>query len=224
MIAIIIISFLALITAALAIFLKRGTLPDPGSNRVLEAPNFRGLFDHSDAPPLVKEPDARDSRQQLLELARAGDLNALSAAHASQDSLLYADVVDALSERAKRQEDLAALVSHISKSNDLRATRQLAQRLIENLKAAPDRRSTTAMIHIAALSDDAETYERAIETALELWRSGRLAGFSPEELAELFVSQYWVISPEARSGGVAFALKRRLSGIRRELATATPVR
>ena len=161
----------------------------------------------------------------MLELAKAVDLNSLSAAQATHDAKLYADVLNALFEWASdRQENLAALVSHISKSNELRASRQLAQRLIEICKTAPDRRSTTAMIHIAALSDDAETYEQAIETALEVWRSGRLPGLNPDELVELFISQYWVIAPEARRGGVGFALKRRLLGIRRELATATPVR
>ena len=80
------------------------------------------------------------------------------------------------------------------------------------------------MIHIAALTDDAETYEQAIEAAIEVWRSGGLPGFSPEQLVELFVSQYWIIAPEAKRGGVGFALKRRLLGIRRELASTEPVR
>jgi hypothetical protein len=225
MIAIIVIAFLALIGAALTIFLKQQTSSDAIDNPVLQPPHFEGLFDRPDAASLVEKPTADDRRQGLLELAKAGDLNALSAAHASNDAKLYAEVLTALFERAsERQENLTALVSHISKSNELRANRQLAQRLIEICKTAPDRRSTTAMIHIAALSDDAETYEQAIETALEVWRSGRLAGVGPEELVELLVSQYWVIAPEARRGGVGFALKRRLLGIRRELATATPVR
>src|SRR4030095_6214522 len=193
MIAIIIISFLALIGAAVAFFLKRGTPPDTVDNRVLETPRFEELFDRSDAPLLVEEGSAGDRKRQLLELAKAGDLNALSVAHASHNASLYAEVVTALSER---QENIAAVVSHISKSNELRATKQLAQRLIETFNTAPDRRSTTTLIHIAALSDDAETYEQAIETAIEVWRSGRLAVFSPEELADLLIRQYWVIAPD----------------------------
>ena len=225
MIAIIVIAFLALIGAALTIFLKQRTPSDATGNHVLQPPHFEGLFDRPDAASLIEEPTAGDRKEGLLELARAGNLNALSAAHAIHDARFYADVMAALSEWAfERQENLTALVSHISKSNELRATRPLAQRMIETCKTAPDRRSTTAMIHIAALADDAETYEQAIETVLEVWRSGRLPGLSPEELAELIVSQYWVIAPEARRGGVGFALKRRLLGIRRELAMATPVR
>jgi len=225
MIAIIVIAFLALIGAALTFFLKQRRLSDATGNQVLEPPHFEGLFDRPDAASIVEKPTCGDRNQGLLELAKAGDLNSLSAAHATHDAKLYADVLNALFEWASdRQENLAALVSHISKSNELRASGQLAQRLIEICKTAPDRRSTTAMIHIAALSDDAETYEQAIETALEVWRSGRLPGLNPDELVELFISQYWVIAPEARRGGVGFALKRRLLGIRRELATATPVR
>jgi hypothetical protein len=226
MIPIIVIAFLALIGAAFTIFLKRPPPPDKTDNRILQAPHFEGLFDRPDASPLENLREATASkRQALLERARAGDLNALSDAHAARDTELYGDILGAVTEWGfERQENLAALVSHISRSNELRAGKQLARRFIESWKTAPDRRSTTAMLHIAALSDDAETYEQAIEEALELWKSGKLSGFSPDQLVELFISQYWVIAPEARRGGVGFALKRRLLGIRRELATATPVR
>lgn len=222
MITIILITFLALMGAALTIFLKKRT---PSDANVFGAPHFEGLFDPPDAAQLLENPTAADKKQRLLENAKAGDLNALYAAHASNDKELYSCVLSALSEWGfERQENLTALVSHISKSDELRATRQLAQRLIDIFKSAPDRLSTTAMIHIAALTDDAETYEQAIEAAIEVWRSGGLPGFSPEQLVELFVSQYWILAPEARRGGAGFALKRRLSGIRRELAAAEPVR
>ena len=225
MIGIIVIAFLALIGAALTLFLKQRTSLDENNDQFLQAPHYEGLFDQSDAAALVEKPSPDVRKQGLIELARAGDLEALSAAHASHDAELYADVLNAISEWAsQRQENLAALVSHISKSNELRSNKQLARSFIKSWNTAPDRRSTTAMLHIAALSDDAETYEYAVDEALELWRSGKLSWFKPEELVELFISQYWLISPEARRGGVGFALKRRLLGIRRELATATPVR
>ncbi|HLF83788.1 MAG TPA: hypothetical protein VI837_06400 [Blastocatellia bacterium] len=224
MIAIIVISLLALIGAAFTIYLWRRIPSDATGNSVLPAPHSRGLFDRPDATLLEEEEQqtTASNRQTLIELARNGDLNALTQAHSTHDPEFYADALDALVEWAcVRQENLVALVSHVSKSDELRANRQLAQLLIETWKTAPDRHSTTQMIHITALSDDAETYEQAIEVALEFWRSGRLPGFKPEELAELFVSQYWVIAPEARRGGLGFALKRRLLGVRRELATTT---
>jgi hypothetical protein len=215
---------IAMIGAAFTIYLSRRTPSDATNDNVFPAPHFEGFLDRSDAGSLVEEQQqtAAYNRQELLELARAGGLNVLNEVHATQDARLYADALTALVEWAsERKENLSALVSHISKSNDFRANKQLAQRLIESWKTAPDRRSTTEMIHIAALSDDAQTYEQALEAAVEFWRSGKLTGFRPEELSELFVSQYWVIAPEARRGGAGFALKRRLGGVRRELATAT---
>ena len=227
MIVIVFISFLALIGAAFTIYLWQRTSSDASANRIVPAPRFGGLFDRPDPGLLVEEQQRTiaSKRQGLLELARGGDLNALSNAHSTHDSALYADVLDALVDWASaRQENLVALVSHVSKSDELRANKQLARRLIETWKTAPDRRSTTEMIHIAALSDDAETYEQAVEAALAVWRRGELAQLSAEEMVELFVSQYWVLAPETRRGGVGFALKRRLLGVRRELATATPTR
>ena len=228
MIAIIVISLLALIAAAFSIYLwQRTPQSDETGNRVLPAPHVVGLFDPPDAIVLVDEQQQTiaSNRQTLLELAGSGDLNALAQARLTNDGELYADVLDNLVEwSSERQENQEALVSHISKSNKLRANKRLAQRLIETWKTLPDRRSTTEMIHIAALADDAETYEQALEAALECWRRGKLAQFSAEELVALFVSQYWVIAPEARRGGEGFALKRRLLGVRRELATTTPAR
>jgi hypothetical protein len=87
-----------------------------------------------------------------------------------------------------------------------------------------DRRSTTQMMHIAALSDDPGVYEQAVEIVLEHWRSGKLQQFSVDELIALFESQYWILALEARRGGAGFALKRKLVEIRRELAAATLTR
>jgi len=227
MIAIIVISFLALIGAAFTIYVWQRTSSAGNSDHVLPPPHFEGLFGHTNSTLVEERPQQTiaSSRQTILERATRGDLDALAEAHSIGSAALYSDVLSALVEWASaRQEDLGALVSHISKSNELRANRQLAKQLIETWRTAPDRRSTTEMIHIAALSDDAATYEQAIEAAMESWRSGTLVQFSAQELAALFVSQYWLISPEARRGGVGFALKRRLLGVRRELATAAPAR
>jgi hypothetical protein len=227
MIAIIVIALLALIGAVFTFYARQRRSFDKSEQPVIPAPHFEGLFDHSDATLSreAKQLTLESERQTVLDLAKNGDVNALTRAHSAKDAELYAAALDALVERASgRQEALAALVSQVSKSNGLRANKQLAQLLIETWKAAPNRRSTIEMIHIAALSDDAEIYEQALEAALDLWRSGRLTGFRSDELSELFVSQYWVIAPEVRQGGRGFALKRRLLSVRRELAAATPNR
>jgi len=53
MIAIIVIAFLALIGAALTIFLKKRRPSDATGNHVLEPPHFEGLFDRPDAASIV---------------------------------------------------------------------------------------------------------------------------------------------------------------------------
>ena len=223
MIAIIVISLLALIGAVFTFYLWQRT-PSENSPGDPAFPHFAGgLFDRPDAKPLLdsQEEGIADGRRKLIERAKAGDLAALSEASSTRNAESYAETLNALIEWASAsQENLAALVSHVSKSIELRANKQLAQLLIQMWKKAPDRRSTTQVIYIAALSDDPETYELAVESTLELWRLRELPWFTPGELAELLVSQYWVIAPEARRGGPGFALKHRLLNIRRELETA----
>jgi hypothetical protein len=223
MIAVIVISLVAVIGALFVIYLWQRT-PSENSPSGIAFPNFEGgLFDRPDAKLLLEsqKEEIASGRRKLIERAKAGDLAALTEASSTRNAESYVETLNALIEWASAgQENLAALVSHLSKSNELRANKPLAQLLIRMWKTAPDRRSTTQMIHIAALSDDPETYGLAVESTLELWRSGELAWFTPGELAGLLVSQYWVIAPEARRGGPGFALKHRLLNIRRELETA----
>ena len=46
---------------------------------------------------------------------------------------------------------------------------------IRAFQQAPDRSSTTKLLHVAALTDNAKTYERAVELVLMSWRDGSLA-------------------------------------------------
>jgi hypothetical protein len=225
MIVIILIALVALIGAFFSVYLFQSRPAQNEVDPVLPARRFDGLFEAE--APADNQQETGERRRNLLDRAGRGDLNTLGEARQTGDSALYSDVLDALVDWAvDRQEYFEALVSHVSKSNELRANKRLAQRVIENwkLKAAPGRRSTVEMIHIAALSDDTETYAQAIEATMDLWRRGYLTQLSTEEMVELFVSQFWVIAPEARHGGGGYALKRKLLGLRRELASATPVR
>lgn len=94
---------------------------------------------------------------------------------------------------------------------------------IEAIRAwqqSPNRNSTTKLLHIAALSDNAKTYGRAIELVLMSWRDGSLADLSAKELQSLFNSEYWVLSSRTRTSGAGFVLKRTLSNANRELESA----
>lgn len=226
MVAVIVICFLALTAAAYYFWLRPPYGGNPDSE--LAPPRFAGLFSSEQMPALEADPKATEAlrlQADLVDRARAEDLTTLSEAHSLEDRELYCQVLDALIESAgDNHETFRALVSHISKSNELRGNKKLAEHLILLWESAPDRRSTVEMMHIAALSDDALVYQRAVELIIAHWQKGQLKEFSPDELIELFESQFWILSPGARLGGAGFALKRKLAGIRRELATMTPAR
>ena len=73
------------------------------------------------------------------------------------------------------------------------------------------------MLHLAADTDDAETYNSAAELALNVWQEGKLPDVSAAELHSLLNSEYWLLSSRTRSSGAGFILKRTLSRARREL-------
>lgn len=226
MVAVIVICFLALTAAAYYFWLR----PSYGGNpdNELAPRRFAGLFSSEQIPALEADTKATEAlrlRANLVDRARAGDLATLSETHSLRDAELYREVLDALiKSAADNHETFRALVSHVSKSDELRGNKQLAEHLMALWEAAPDRRSTVEMMHIAALSDDAVFYQRAVELVVAHWQKGELKEFGPDELTELFESQFWILAPEARLGGAGFALKRKLAGVRRELATITPAR
>lgn len=97
------------------------------------------------------------------------------------------------------------------------AHKELAEALLESFQETADRDSTVELLHTAALSDDANTYCRAVEAAMSVWREQKLADLSPAELQALFTSEFWVLSSGTRSSGAGFVLKRTLSSSQREL-------
>jgi hypothetical protein len=78
-------------------------------------------------------------------------------------------------------------------------------------------------LHLTALADDAELYQRTVETALVFWRQGLIENVSAAELRALFDGEFWVLSAHTRRSGAGFILKRKLASARRELETAMRV-
>ena len=101
-----------------------------------------------------------------------------------------------------------------------RETFEQAIEAIRIWQQSPNRESTTKLLHVAALSDNAKNYGRAIELVLMSWRDGSLKGLSAKELQSLFNSEYWVLSSRTRISGAGFVLKRTLSNANRELESA----
>lgn len=88
---------------------------------------------------------------------------------------------------------------------------------IRAFQQSPDRNSTTALLHVAALTDDAKTYGRAIELVLMSWRDRSLSDISAKDLQTIFNSEYWLLSSRTRTSGPGFVLKQTLSNANREL-------
>ena len=98
-------------------------------------------------------------------------------------------------------------------------TFQNAIKAIKAFQESPNRHSTAALLHAAALSDNAKNYGRAVELVLLSWRDGSLSDVSAKELQSLFNSEYWVLSSHTRTSGAGFVLKETLSSANRELET-----
>lgn len=231
MIAILVIVFIALAAGAFTLFGLRHALAGKSQEVVVPPHDAQALFSNR----LPENDTARNGgeksingsarRAELIERARHGDMSVLSDARATGDAELYDEALNTLVGHAsERQESLAALVSHVAKSDELRANTELAEKALARWRSSPNRRSTVETLHIAALSDDAAMYQKAVEEAEVLWQSGRLTGVSAEDLLALIESEYWVLASEARLGGAGFALKRTLADVRRKLAAATPAR
>jgi hypothetical protein len=201
-----------------AVYHQNRALPDGRAHAELpREPVTLFADDLSEADASVKS-SALDA-SSLIERARQGDLTTLN--QARDQAPLYHDVLNALIDSCECQGNTVALVRHIAKSDDLRGNVRLAERVIAAWQNTPDRRSTVDMLHVAALADDANTYRRAVDLAVEAFKNGRLSNFSADELLALFESQLWVLASDAHRGGDGFALKQRLADVRRELAAAT---
>jgi len=192
------------------------------SERILPPnPDFYGLFAEQPAKTEMKTPEeierARLFAVSLLDRARANDKSALVEARQSGEVDLYDQILNELVQQLDSDAALVSLLSFVVK-NELQVNVSLANAAVTAWQNAPSRQSTAKALHFAALSDDADLYGHAIERALELWRAGRLANVSADELRALFDGEFWILSARTRSSGAGFVLKRTLADARRELS------
>jgi hypothetical protein len=189
-------------------------------------PPPRGLFSEGETTQSASlEAAAKETEEQrslLIAKARSGDKSALDEAHALNDREFYDELLNTMVAAAASDAGLLSLVSHVAR-NELPVNNQLAQAVLESWKKSPDRNSTAKALHVAALADDPELYQGAVEAALNYWRTGKLVDISPQELQALFDGEFWVLSSRTRSSGAGFVLKRILANARRELGNTTSV-
>ncbi|HZT61146.1 MAG TPA: hypothetical protein VFA21_21245 [Pyrinomonadaceae bacterium] len=188
-----------------------------------------GYF-HPDArPPLLfggedktggTDSDAEDAseafRKGLLSRAAQCDFEVLK--DAGGDAGLYRLVLKRLVENAVSAEELGALADFITRNEGLRADAALAELLLEDFEENPSRASVLRLLRVAALSDDASVFERAVSSVTRARKDGRLDGLRADELQALFEGEYWLLSSEAKRSGAGFLLKQRLAHARRELS------
>lgn len=187
-------------------------------------PPPRGLFSEPDTAQSVatetKADEAGKHRLLLTERAGRGDRSTLAEAHALGDRGFYNQLLDLLLKAADSDAAVLSLVSYVAR-HELPVNQHLAQAVLSSWQQAPDRNSTAKALHVAALADDAELYQGAIETALQYFRKGKLADVAPLELQALFEGEFWVLSQHTRGSGAGFVLKRTLANARRELGSTT---
>jgi hypothetical protein len=219
-------SFLLLALVSVAIYFWQRTPPNDNPNRTLPPPpDFRGLFDAPDIDAeeeLLKtaaaENDFAEKRRALLFRAADGDKAALTDAQENGDRTLYDEVLNALIHRIENEKQLLALVSFIARSDSLAVNHNLARTFLESWKRAPDRLTTAEMLHLSARVGDAALYQHAIEMVLQYWREQKLQDITPEELAQLVQSEFWILPSDVRNSGAGFLLKQKLAGVRHQLA------
>lgn len=205
---------------AVAVYFWQKPATTTQANQLPPEPSHRSLFAESVAEIGTGNSEASLDFQpdEILARARSAEKSALSDAQKSKDSQLYQQTLDLLVSQAQGPQ-LLSLVSYVCR-NELPVNTALAEKFIESWRSSPNRNSTAEMLHIAALSDDARTYDRAVEAALVLWRDGSLPMLSAAELGSIIDGEFWVLSSASRSSGAGFSLKQTLAGARSELEGA----
>lgn len=222
--AILIISIFLVFVASFALLRTKRSPSNDSSDYLPPGISPRGLFGDSaerragngDAFDHPQKKSSEEFEKHLLERAALGDFEVLKDAHATGKAALYSRVLDTLVENCA--ERLSSLANYITRDGELRANAALSAQLLEDWEHDPTRASTIELLRVAALSDDAATFERALDAILRVWEESRLEGLSAGELRSLFESEYWLLSSESQRSGAGFALKQKLAEARRRLS------
>jgi len=193
----------------------------PRQPRSLFADTQQALDESARALPQQSTQGYMQQRTAFMARAATGDLSVLKDAQRTNDVALYRIVLKELVERSARADDrLRDLASFVAGDGQLRGSVELAEAYSAFWQQSPDRTTTGMMLQLAALSDDADTFRKAVEIACLFWQSGQLPQFKGEELRQLVDSQYWLLSADARRTGAGFVLKQKLGSLRAELSAA----
>src|SRR5882672_4765971 len=221
------ISILLLAVATFALHLWNRRPPPKEPDFFLEPPGSDGLFaeQHAEEMKLLAQAEAgrrvQDECRRLLGRAAEGDKAALYEARVYGDDSFYREISRTLVARAEGDEEaLRSIAEYIVDGRALRSSVEFAAMMIERWSETPGQLSFAGALHLAALSDDAAVFRRAVEVALKHFGEGRLPRVSAEHFLATVESAYWLIDAEVRSSGSGFLLKRLIADVRRTLAAA----
>ena len=220
-----------LLLIALAIFTVIGiglyfwpkSAPDDSERVLPPLPDPRSLFAETSSSSEEQMKMAMVAQQAeqaaLIARARNAERSTLADAHQTKHPALYDRVLTELLKLADSDAKLLSLMSYVA-TNELPVNVDLATAVLASWQKSPDRSGTSKALHFAALSDDADVYQGAVEQALQFWREGKLSDVSAIELRALCDGEFWILSSRTRSSGAGFVLKRTLDSARRELEAA----
>lgn len=205
----------------IGLYFWQKSAPDDSERVLPPPPDLRGLFAETSSGREVEMKIAIAAREQSALIARAqsDDRSALADSHQTGDGALYDRVLTELLRLADSDAKLLSLMSYVAQ-NELPVNPELATAVLASWQKSPNRGGTSKALHFAALSDDADVYQGAVEQALQFWREGKLFDVSAIELRALFDGEFWILSSRTRSSGAGFVLKRTLDSARRELEAA----
>src|SRR6185436_7056240 len=131
--AVLIISVLLLAFTAFALYRWPRQPSNEDTTDYFTPPRFGGLFSnqaavssHESLPRVTTDNQTAERRAALRARAAEGDHATLAEAQALGDAAFYREVLDKLAaQAAQNDENLSALVSHISQNNELRASPKL---------------------------------------------------------------------------------------------------
>lgn len=223
MIALFIIAFVLLAATAYTFYRRQHASPDYRAELESRHATPRSLFEHqAEHTPLDGAAQAHrelEERNALwLKRASEGDSTTLAEAERANDPALYGRVLNNLVLWAEASEaNLRSLAAFINNDSGLRGSPELAAAYTKLWQQQPDRQTTAQLLHLAALADDANTFEQAVVAVSDWLRQSHADELRPDELLALIESEYWVLSSEARRAGAGFLLKQRLTSLREEL-------
>lgn len=231
MIALFIIAFVLLAATAYTFYRRQHASSDYRAELQTRHMSPRSLFDHKEAHaanglllPAQASKQTEERNASFLKRAAGGDLTTLAEAQSANDSALNRSVWHGLLGWAATSEaNLRSLAAFIVNNTDLRGSTALAEAYLKLWQQHPDRQSTAQLLHLAALSDDAKTFEQAVGATSNSILEDCSHGISPEELSALIESEYWVLSSAARSTGAGFVLKHKLTTMREKLAASRKI-